>query len=262
MFKISSPLSYLSTITLLFFILLNAANAGAKKSLEEKVSAALKEEYRTEADRARDKNRAPVKALSFFGLQDDMKVIEFGPGGTAWYTKILAPVLKDKGQLYVAFDGDFLDRVLDPLMVHDGMSKIKKLPIPVKFNRKRMAYDVGKLNFGMKDADMFLSIRLYHAFTDEDAIRFHKAVYKSLKPGGRYIIVDHTRRHMEPNSSENRRRRDPVKVIKHLLDEGFEFVDYTDMFFRPDDELRYEVGRKTVTGNTDRFTFIFEKPKK
>jgi len=24
--------------------------------------------------------------------------------------------------------------------------------------------------------------------------------------------------------------------------------------------LRYEVGRKTVTGNTDRFTFLFRKP--
>ena len=28
---------------------------------------------------------------------------------------------------------------------------------------------------------------------------------------------------------------------------------------RPDDELRYEVGRRTVTGNTDRFTLKFVK---
>ena len=28
---------------------------------------------------------------------------------------------------------------------------------------------------------------------------------------------------------------------------------------RPDDELRFEVGRKTVRGNSDRFTLLFEK---
>ena len=45
-----------------------------------------------------------------------------------------------------------------------------------------------------------------------------------------------------------------------LLDIGFELVDYSDLHYRSDDELRYEVGRKSVTGNTDRFTFLFRKP--
>ena len=34
----------------------------------------------------------------------------------------------------------------------------------------------------------------------------------------------------------------------------------SDMFYRPDDELIYEVGRKTVAGNTDRFSLVFRKP--
>ena len=42
--------------------------------------------------------------------------------------------------------------------------------------------------------------------------------------------------------------------------DGFELVDFSDLHFRPDDELRYEVGRKTVTGNTDRWTLKFVKP--
>lgn len=41
---------------------------------------------------------------------------------------------------------------------------------------------------------------------------------------------------------------------------GFEFVDYTDLHYRADDELVYEVGRRAVTGNTDRFTMLFRKP--
>ena len=65
---------------------------------------------------------------------------------------------------------------------------------------------------------------------------------------------------MEPITSENRRRADPVEIIKELLEAGFEFVDYSDIHRKPDDELRFEVGRKSVTGNSDRFTFLFKKP--
>jgi len=65
---------------------------------------------------------------------------------------------------------------------------------------------------------------------------------------------------MQPTEHELRRRIDPVLVIKEVEAAGFEFVDYSDLHFRPDDELRYEVGRKTVTGNTDRFTLLFKKP--
>jgi predicted methyltransferase len=85
-------------------------------------------------------------------------------------------------------------------------------------------------------------------------------VFKALKSGGLYGVVDHTQRHMEAPDNENRRRIDPVLVIKELLDQGFEFVGYSDLHFRADDELEYEVGRRSVSGNTDRFTFLFRKP--
>ncbi len=49
-------------------------------------------------------------------------------------------------------------------------------------------------------------------------------------------------------------------MIKEALDAGFEFAGYSPLHFKPDDELRYEVGRKSVTGNTDRFTLKFRKP--
>ena len=65
---------------------------------------------------------------------------------------------------------------------------------------------------------------------------------------------------MEPENRENRRRIDPVMIIKEMLDVGFEFVGYSDLHYRADDELEYEVGRRSVTGNTDRFTPLFRKP--
>ena len=80
----------------------------------------------------------------------------------------------------------------------------------------------------------------------------------------RYVVGEDvlrvTRRHMERDNYENRRRIDPVLVIKEVEDAGFEFVDFSDLHFRADDELRFEVGRRSVTGNTDRFTLLFRKP--
>jgi predicted methyltransferase len=64
---------------------------------------------------------------------------------------------------------------------------------------------------------------------------------------------------MEGDNSENGRRMDPVLAIKEIQAAGFELADFSDLHYRPDDELRYEVGRRTVTGNTDRFTLKFVK---
>jgi predicted methyltransferase len=51
-----------------------------------------------------------------------------------------------------------------------------------------------------------------------------------------------------------------VQIIKEALDAGFELVGYSDLHYIPDDELRYEVGRRSVTGNSDRYTLLFRKP--
>jgi predicted methyltransferase len=72
--------------------------------------------------------------------------------------------------------------------------------------------------------------------------------------------LDHTRRHMEPDNTENRRRMDPVLAIKEIQAAGFELVDFSPLHHIPDDELRYEVGRKSVTDNSDRWTLKFVKP--
>jgi predicted methyltransferase len=108
--------------------------------------------------------------------------------------------------------------------------------------------------------DMVLTFRNYHNFDAEGRTAMNKASFDALKSGGVYAVVDHTRRHMEDDTPENRRRIDPVLAIKEIEAAGFEFVDYSDLHYRADDELRFEVGRKSVTGNTDRWTLKFVKP--
>ncbi|MCU7555916.1 methyltransferase [Alteromonas sp. ASW11-19] len=57
--------------------------------------------HRSEANQQRDEFRQPYRTLAFFGVKPEHKVIEILPGG-GWYTEILAPMLKEDGELIAA----------------------------------------------------------------------------------------------------------------------------------------------------------------
>jgi len=225
---------------------------------EAKIRDALESAVRTDDEKARDRNRKPVETLAFFRLRDDMRVLELIPGG-GWYTKILAPTLRDEGKLYVSI---FTDGIARELLTQPGFDKVGVLDIGVTPERTGPfgTRNVAPFSFGVNDLDLVVTFRNMHNFTAEGRAAINAAVFDALKPGGLYGVIDHTRRHMQPLYDENRRRTDPVEIIKELLDAGFRFEGYSDLHYRPDDELRYEVGRATVTGNTDRFTLLFSKP--
>ena len=227
--------------------------------LERAVLEAMQSEIRTAEERARDRNRQPAEVLDFFELELDMTVIEIRPAG-GWYTKILGPILRESGKLYVTHPA--------PTVYSDAFAGVTELP---------GMEDVEELGWGamappdgtpwiasgpwdVEPADMVLTFRNYHNFSPDARMTINKSSFDALKSGGLYGIVDHTRRHMEPDDTENRRRMDPVLVIKEVQESGFVFVDYSTLLRRPDDELRYEVGRPSVTGNSDRFALLFMKP--
>ena len=224
--------------------------------LRKALIAAMASDTRSDADKARDKNRKPIETLEFFQLADDLRVVELLPGG-GWYTRLLAPTLRDKGELFVAIG---TSRLEEQLLTQPGFDKVKVLAADTEIGRSPEGATMESLNLGVKRVDLVLTFRNLHNFDAPSRKVMNEAVFTALKRGGMYGVVDHTRRHMQKRDSENRRRMDPVLVIKEIQDVGFEFVDYSDLHYRLDDELRYEVGRRSVTGNSDRFTLLFKKP--
>ena len=229
----------------------------ARADLSDTLRSAMQAETRSEADKARDANRRPIETLTFFGLKENMRVLELMPGG-GWYSQLLAPVLADKGQLYLAIGTQRIAGMLDT----PAMKGAKVLETAGEFVRPEGSrrFQIDGLRFPVSDLDMVLTFRNMHNLTEEGRRTMNAAVFASLKSGGVYGVVDHTRRHMQGESDENWRRMDPVLMIKEVQAAGFELVDFADLHYRADDELLYEVGRKSVTGNTDRFTLLFRKP--
>jgi predicted methyltransferase len=245
-------------LVVLLSMLAGLAQASDFSAVETRLEAAMKADVRSEAEVDRDRNRRPVETLEFFGLRDDMKVVELLPGG-GWYTKLLAPVMAENGEFYVALG---TGRVKERVLNQDGFEQVKVVAEDAKIYRPEGSrfYALELEGLEVEDVDIVFTFRNYHNFAAEGRAAMNRAVYDALKPGGVYAVVDHNRRHMESDNDENRRRMDPVLAIREIEAAGFEFVDFSDLHFRPDDELRYEVGRKTVTGNTDRWTLKFRKP--
>ncbi|WP_321395425.1 hypothetical protein [Emcibacter sp.] len=260
-------LGVLVTTTLLAF---GGASAGSAMTLDEVIAG----NHRSDEDKARDKYRHPKETLEFFGLGDDMTVVELVPGGGGWYQKILAPYLRDKGMYYGAsYDpestSDYVKRNVkaqnDRLAAHPdlyGKAVMTVLDPPAHL-------DIAPAG----SADMVLTFRNYHNWAmsgHEKAVL--AAAFKALKPGGVFGITDHRR--MNPKERSGYINPEEVKAVAQEV--GFEFVASSEINANPKDTGDHEKGVWTLPprlagdpahheemkkiGESDRFTLKFRKP--
>ena len=228
-----------------------AADSAATR---DKIEQALTSSIRDAAETARDANRKPGEVLEFFGLEDDMKVLEISPA-TGYWSKLVGPTLCENGGELI-FSVGVSDDFKNDVMSLDGLECSSAI------NNDITLRNLPEFSFDDSQFDMVLTFWNLHNPSVEGRENLNKAAFSALKSGGIYGVVDHTRRHLEPTSREaqNGRRLDPVLIIKEMIDVGFEFVDFSPMHYHPEDDLSQEVGTPGVRGNTDRFTMSFRKP--
>lgn len=252
-------LLFVISLIALFPMQLVAGDA-AVEATAAKVKAQLNDPTRSAEHKARDAYRKPVETLEYFGLRDDMTVVEI-MAGHGWYTKILAPVLKDKGKLYVAVGTQRLEPKLDELGIRDLIETTGKVEGFAKTEQPGYIFDIESVDLGVENVDMVLTFRNMHNLSAKGRKALNDAVFKALKPGGIYGVIDHTKRHNEAFSEQTWRRIDPVRIIEDMVDAGFRFVDYSDMHANPEDGLIYDTTHESLKTNSDRFTLKFSKPK-
>jgi predicted methyltransferase len=256
--RITAPLALLATLLTPSIASAQAANEPEQTAMAGLVTKAMASDIRSDEERARDGNRKPVETLDFFGITPGMRVLELFPGG-GWYTKLLGPALKADGKLYTAFTGTGIKPVLKKFK---ALSKVEHLDFPANFQPSPMRgiYVVDGYSLPVAELDAVLSFRNVHNLTPESVALLNAEVFRALKPGGIFGVVDHTRRHMSPVTQETFRRADPVEIIVAALAAGFVLEAYSDLHYRPDDGLQFDTQRASVKGNSDRFTLRFRKP--
>lgn len=223
----------------------------------DKVRTALDNNIRDDSDRNADSYRLPAETLAFFGLEDDMRVLELIPGG-GYYTKILGQVLAERGQLYIAAGTDNVAAKLQEW----GLDNVEVVDDNFEMSRgeKRGHNIISSVEFPVRNVDMALTFRNMHNIDPESRKKMNIEVFKALRSGGILGVIDHTRRHMEPWDEERWRRVDPVGLIRELQEIGFVFVDYSDLHYRPHDDLSVDTTDPGINRDSDRFTLKFIKP--
>ena len=167
------------------------ASHAVAKNVSERLAAAIDGPTRSPADKARDKYRHPHQTLMFFGIRADMTVVEIWPGG-GWYTEILAPFLRGKGQLYAAsWDKDLKNpRIQKTLQAF----RERFLSNPDLYGRPKITeLSRKKTNIAPAGtADMVLTFRNVHNWMKRGYERIiFEAMYDALKPGGILGVVEH-----------------------------------------------------------------------
>jgi predicted methyltransferase len=81
----------------LFGLTLNVYANSSTSPLQDVISGT----HRTEANVLCDGDRHPARTLRFFGLEEDMTIVEIWPS-SGWYTKILVPYVRGNGVYFGA----------------------------------------------------------------------------------------------------------------------------------------------------------------
>jgi predicted methyltransferase len=255
----------------------------APSDIEQALSQAAKADHRSEKNRARNIYRHPVQTLSFFGLQNDMTVIEISPGGL-WYTEVLAPVLKDNGR--------FIAAGYDPSV--EGQPSYRYTQTEAML--KRFADDpanyanveVGQFSppqsasLGQAaSADMVVTFRNSHGWMrDGIAEQVYTAAFDVLKPGGIFGVVQHRGDNiLVPNADSDRKISGYLPesaVIAMAESVGFELEARSEINANPKDTKDHAAGvwslppvlrlkevdqaKYLAIGESDRMTLKFRKP--
>jgi len=218
------------------------------------IAAALADPARAD-QQADDARRAAAAVIAFAGLKPGDSVVDFFPGSGYW-TRIFTGVVGAKGHVYAiwpAAAAKYAERTLPALQAR-GLANVTLEVQPTN------------LPTTPKPVDLFWTVQNYHDIPNkgagEPALRaFDAAVFKLLKKGGVYLIIDHAdAAGTQLTGTETRHRIDPDAVRRQVQAAGFVFVGASPVLRNPADDHSKPVFDPAIRGKTDQFVYKFRKP--
>lgn len=257
-------------------VILSGPTAASADDDQAALAASVASGHRAESNRARDPYRHPAETLAFFGLRRDLKVVEIWPGGSGWWTEILAPYLKERGAYYAA------ESTADTEEARTNRTRLaaKLAADPGRYGSAIVVtFDPnGKDIVPAGSADMILTFRnLHNWIADGTADAALAAFYRALKPGGILGVEGHRGRAdqpQDPQAKDGYVREDYTIALVERA--GFKLAARSDINANPKDTKDYPAGvwtlpptyrlkdqdraRYAAIGESDRFTLKFVKP--
>jgi predicted methyltransferase len=240
--------------------LVSGANAADTASSSNAATMAVADSSRPESDTTRDADRKPTQTLAFAGVKSGDKVADY-VADSGYFTRLFADIVGSTGHVYAVEPTAFFQfehfvkavaelqgyAVTHPNVTVTTSAALEGLKFPEKL-------------------DLFWISRNYHDLHDKfmgpvDTATFNKAVYNALKPGGVYVILDHS---AAPGAAvevtETLHRIESSTVRREVEAAGFKFDSESSILANPADPRSAQVFDKTIRGHTDQFILKFRKP--
>ncbi len=231
----------------------------ALPALAGSVDEAINKPGRLPADIERDARSRPDVVIPLLALEEGDRVVDVF-GGSGYYSELLASVVGPRGEVILqnneAYE-QFVGRALSTRFDGRDTGNITLL---------RSEADDLKLGSGL---DAALIIMSYHDLFYDDAengwpqiddVDFIGQIRAALKPGGRFLIVDHAApAGTAAAACKSLHRIDEAFAIKRLSGQGFRLVGFSEALRNPADTHSTLVFDPSIRGSTDRFVLVFEK---
>lgn len=206
---------------------------------------------RPAADKAQDANRKPGMMVKFARIKRGDTVVEILPG-EGYFTRIFSNVVGPKGKVYAT-------ELRDPA---------KAQAIAAEPGRGNVEVFAGKLDAiapaGV--ADVVWTSRNYHDLKGpkvpaDGAAQINQAAFAALKPGGYYIVLDHSAAAGSGLRDVDTLHRIDAEAVKaEVLAAGFVLEGESPMLINKADTRTLPVFDDAIKGRTDQFVLRFKKP--
>ncbi|MER8917247.1 class I SAM-dependent methyltransferase [Mesorhizobium sp. M0761] len=200
--------------------------------------------------------------IRFARIEAGSTVIDVYPGDGDW-TRLFSDIVGSEGRVYSFVPAEVAHFKNDPVGLMRTLAKE-----PGRENVEATSADLVAMPEVTPPADVLWLHLFYHDLhtaliqkKGATAADFNRAVYKRLKPGGSYVIVDHAAASGSGTSdTRSLHRIDPASVREEVEAAGFVLDAESTVLVNKDDPHSIKVFDPAIKGETDRFAFRFVKP--